>query len=85
MDFAMCRFTALGYHPRGLDKQLIELPSVNAKASGDGQDDAELRSECEASRNGFCLEVLFTKFRIATPCPERYPDVNTAGLSICPA
>lgn len=32
MDVAMCGFTALDYHPRGLDKQLIKLPSMNATA-----------------------------------------------------
>lgn len=32
MDVAMCGFTALDYHPRGLDKLLIELPSMNGKA-----------------------------------------------------
>ena len=32
MEVAMCAFTALDYHPRGLDKQLIQLPSINGKA-----------------------------------------------------
>lgn len=32
MDVAMCGFTALDYHPRGLDKQLIKLPIMNGKA-----------------------------------------------------
>ena len=29
MDVAMFAFTALDYHPRGLDKQLIKLPTIN--------------------------------------------------------
>lgn len=28
MEVAMCGFRALDYHPRGLDKQLINLPSI---------------------------------------------------------
>ena len=32
MDVAMCGFTGLGYHPRGLDKQLIKLPSTEVTA-----------------------------------------------------